>query len=222
MRMERYCVVNKLIFSLLLPALLLQGFAANAQEEKADTVPAPKTEETSPRRKVATMEELAEALSKERSKNSQAPREAVKLPPLPEGVADLRFDEFYKMPVGAFGLEPTEKLLSLNGRKVRILGYMGKIRLRNNRQMIFAPVPLQAQPLEYGKADDIPAAHVLVRVPGNASEPVPHTPGLMLLTGVLSVGGKSLDGENAFVRLLLDAPEAKPSAQAQAAPKAAP
>jgi hypothetical protein len=50
-------------------------------------------------------------------------------------------------------------------------------------------------------------------VPGNPAEPLPHTPGPMLLTGVLSVGSRSLDGENTFVRLLLDAPETKAAAR---------
>lgn len=157
------------------------------------------------------MEELAQILEKEKNAAGQVAREAVNLPPLPEGVEDFRFDEFYKMPVGPRGLEPTEKLRSLHGRRVRILGYMADMQLRGNRQMIFAPVPLKAQPLEYGQADDIPAAHVLVRVPGNASERVPFTPGLMILTGKLTVGGRSLDGENAFVRLLLDPPQESPA-----------
>lgn len=171
-----------------------------------------KDQAVSPRRKTATMEELAEALTKQRPASAPSVRETLTLPPLPEGVSELRFEEFYKMPVGPRGLEATEKLLSLRGQRVRILGYMANMRLRNNRQMIFAPLPLKAQPMEYGQADDIPATHMLVRVPGNPSEPVPYTPGLMLLTGTLSVGGRSLDGETAFVRLLLDAPGPKPPA----------
>lgn len=176
----------------------------------------------SPRRRVATMEELAAALSKEQQKNV-APAASIQLPPLPEGVTELKFDEFYKMPVGPRGLEPTEKLLSLHGKRVRILGFMGNIRLRNNRQMIFAPVPLKAQPLEYGMADDVPAAHILAKVPGNPAEPLPYTPGPMLLTGVLSVGAKSFDGENAFVRLLVDVPAQAPapSPAASGSPQAA-
>ncbi|QIF05104.1 hypothetical protein [Roseimicrobium sp. ORNL1] len=161
------------------------------------------------------MEELAQVLDKEKAATGKTANEVAKdLPPLPEGVSELRFDEFYKMPVGPRGLEPTEKLLSLSGKRVRILGYMANMQLRGNRQMLLAPVPLKAQPLEYGQADDIPASHVLVRVPGNAAQAVPYTPGLLLLTGRLTVGGRSLDGENAFVRLLLDSPQETPPAPA--------
>ena len=179
------------------------------------STPAQQAQAESPRRRTATMEELAAALTKEREQNAPV-TSAITLPPLPEGVTELKFNEFYRMPIGPRGLEPTEKLLSLHGKRVRILGFMGNIRLRNNRQMIFAPVPLKAQPLEYGMADDVPAAHILAKVPGNPAEPLPYTPGPMLLTGVLSVGAKSFDGENAFVRLLVDVPAKAPAPPAAA------
>lgn len=194
-----------------------------AQDAKPDEGANAAVEAASSRRKIASMEELAAVLDKEKTALGKPASELVKsLPPLPEGVSELRFDEFYKMPVGSRGLEPTEKLLSLNGKRVRIVGYMADIQLRGNRQMIFAPVPLKAQPLEYGQADDIPAAHVLVRVPGNPSERLPFTPGLMLLTGRLTVGGRSLDGENAFVRLLLDPPQETSPGPAAATPAPTP
>jgi hypothetical protein len=195
------------IASAALAALMLSTVETRAQTIAPEH---PKDRGASVRRKNVTMEELAAALASQRSDSKLDVRQTPALPPLPEGVTELRFNEFYKMPVGPRGLEPTEKLLSLRGKRVRLLGHMANMRLRNNRQMIFAPVPLKAQPMEYGQADDIPAAHVLVRVPGSTAEPVPYTPGLLLLTGTLSVGGRSFDGENAFVRLLLDLPETKP------------
>jgi hypothetical protein len=48
------------------------------------------------------------------------------LPAPPEGVSDLFFDEFFKLPVGPKGLEMTERLTSLDGKRVRILGFMVK------------------------------------------------------------------------------------------------
>ncbi len=167
-----------------------------------------KEQEQPQRRKTATMEELALALESSQS-GKNTPAKLPELPSLPSDVTELRFEEFYKSPVGPRGLEPTEKLLSLNGKRVRLLGHMAAMTLRNNRQFILSPLPLKAQPLEYGQADDIPAAHALVKAPGNPAEKIRHTPGLMLLTGRLSVGARSLDGENAFVRLLLDAPDEK-------------
>ena len=46
------------------------------------------------------------------------------LPAPPAGVAILKFGEFFQMPVGPLGLEPSEKLLALNGKRIRLVGYM--------------------------------------------------------------------------------------------------
>jgi hypothetical protein len=45
------------------------------------------------------------------------------LPPLPDGVEELKFSDFYKLPVGPRGLEPSAKLLAMNGKKVRLSGF---------------------------------------------------------------------------------------------------
>ncbi len=45
------------------------------------------------------------------------------LPPLPEGVEELKFSDFYKLPVGPRGLEPSAELLAMNGKKVRLSGF---------------------------------------------------------------------------------------------------
>jgi hypothetical protein len=124
------------------------------------------------------------------------------LPPLPAGVEELNFKDFYKMPVGPLGLEPTDKLKSLDGKRVRIVGFMAEIKLDDRRQMIFSTVPLKPQPEEYGVADEIPATHILVTVPGDADQEIRFTPGPMLLTGVLSVGTQG--GETSYVRMQLD------------------
>jgi len=48
------------------------------------------------------------------------------LPLLPPGVSELKFNEFFRQPIGPRGLEYTEKLRSLDGRWIRILGYMAR------------------------------------------------------------------------------------------------
>ena len=47
-----------------------------------------------------------------------------KLEAAPAGVVDLKFQELFKLPVGERGLEPSEKLVALDGKRVRIVGYM--------------------------------------------------------------------------------------------------
>jgi hypothetical protein len=150
--------------------------------------------------------ELAKILTAE--KHEQGPAKEIKLPALPEGVEEIGFAEFFKSPVGPRGLEPSTKLLSLNGKRVRILGFVAEMERSNKRNIIFAPMPLKPQPEEYGLADEIPAAHVLVTIPGDSNTQVPLLPGAMLLTGTLSVGNSSQDGETSFVRMVLDAPTA--------------
>jgi hypothetical protein len=189
------------IFACACGALTLQLCLAEDHDHESDAPPPPTS-----RRTHVSVEELATILNAKKS--AEKPVAAPKLPPLPEGVEDLDFKEFYKMPVGPRGLEPSAKLLSLHGKRVRIPGYMANMERANKRQLIFAPMPLQPQPHEYGHCDDIPATHVLVTVPGNADEQVTYTAGPLLLTGILSVGTYSEGGETSFVRLLLDAPAA--------------
>src|SRR6188768_3927175 len=50
----------------------------------------------------------------ERKPVRQIALDRVQLPPLPEGVEELKFAEFFKMPVGPRGLELTERALALN------------------------------------------------------------------------------------------------------------
>lgn len=133
---------------------------------------------------------------------------AAKLPPLPRDVTDLKFGEFFANPAGPRGLELTDKLRQLDGQRVRILGYMVQQEEPPPGRLLLAPVPAQIHEHDNGLADDLPASMVFVSVPTLPDAPVPHAPGLMLLTGTLSVGGQAeKDGRISLVRLALDPPE---------------
>lgn len=137
------------------------------------------------------------------SSSSSAPRP---LPPPPPGVTDLKFSEFYT-PVAGRGLAATPKLTSLNGKRVRILGYMVKRDQSPPGVLLLAARPVQLHDREYGLADDLPPALIYVSVPTRRGQMVPYTPGLLLLTGVLSVGSREEpDGRISYVRLALDSP----------------
>lgn len=142
----------------------------------------------------------------------------IELPPLPAGVAELKFSEFFQQPVGPRGLELTEKLRRLDGRRVRILGYMVDQSQPAPHGLLLSPRPVKLHEDEWGFCEDLPAAilHVLV----DPSEPatVPFTPGPLLLTGTLSVGNREEpDQRVSTVRLQLD-PPAKSAASASRAP----
>ena len=175
-----------------------------SQDHHDHTAPAPPSQ----RRTHVEPEELAKILTRERDA-LEATREPIKLPPLPDGVEELSFQEFFQNPVGPRGLEPSSRLLSLNGKRVRLLGYVAEMERSNKRNILFAPMPLRPQPEEYGLCDDIPATHVLVTIPGDPGVQVPIVPGALLLTGTLSVGNSDEGGEMSFVRMLLDPPASK-------------
>jgi hypothetical protein len=120
-------------------------------------------------------------------------------------VTDLFFDEFFAMPVGPKGLEVSPRLQQLNGQRVRILGFMVKQTTPSPWTLLLAPVPASAHESHYGLAEDLPPTTVRVLLPRNHQPVTPYTPGLLLLTGRLEVGGRpEADGRHSVVRLHLD------------------
>jgi hypothetical protein len=134
---------------------------------------------------------------------------AMVAPPLPDGVVELRFAEIYRTPAGPRGLEFTDKVRSLEGRRVRILGYMVQQAEPAPLTFLFGPAPSKVNEEEYGFADDLPPQTIHVHVPSAGKELDPlhvqFTPGLLLLTGTLNLGEqKEPDGRVSYVRLVLD------------------
>ncbi|MCU0231688.1 MAG: hypothetical protein MUC67_09970 [Acidobacteria bacterium] len=126
-------------------------------------------------------------------------------PPAPAGVTDLEFRDLYRMPIGPRGLEYSETARGLAGKKVRLLGYAAQSDRPQPGFLILAPYPFVLHEDEYGLADDLPPAVVQVLLPDRPTEPVPFTPGPLLLTGTLELGALPMpDGRVSHVRLLLD------------------
>jgi hypothetical protein len=143
-----------------------------------------------------------------------APRasDAVTLPPAPAGVTDLRFDEFFKFPVGRSGLEYTDKMRQLDGKKVRIAGYMALQDEPKPGLFLLCPTPFTLHEHEYGLAEDLPATTLHVVETTRPGEIVPHTPGVLVLTGTLHVGSREeADGRVSIARLVLDPPSPQPT-----------
>ena len=130
------------------------------------------------------------------------------VPPRPADVTELKFTEFFVSPIGERGLTLTDKLRGLDGKRVRILGYMARQEQPVPGMFLFNAIPVRLNEEHYGLADDLPAATLFVFVPRNRDQVVPPTPGLMLLTGTLSVGNREeADGRISTVRLALEMPE---------------
>ena len=119
------------------------------------------------------------------------------------GVTDLRFHEMFRMPAGPRGLEPSQKLLQLDGRRVRIVGYM--VDQEQMRSFILAPLPLRLGDEDESLADDLPSGVVFVHPAAPDDRRHKHVPGLLELTGILSVGSfAEADDRVSTVRLTLD------------------
>ncbi len=182
--------------------------AAHAQDDSAEHQHAPATAATTQWAREAALARGA----------GRVDLEKLELPPAPADVTDLSFREFFRSPIGPRGLEPTAKLTSLSGQRVRVAGYMVNQAKPLVGAFLFTPFPVQTDEHEYGFADDLPANTLRVFVADHAGEPVPLTPGIMLLTGTLEVGfQEEPDGRNSFVRLRLD-PEADAPAPEPAEP----
>jgi len=148
------------------------------------------------------------------------------LPPLPAGVTELNFSSFFKTPVGPRGLEIADGLSALNGRRVRILGYMVKEQAADHDEpptsedasapsaqnlvsdrFLLTALPQVTNFSHYGLCEDLPPQTVYVALTKTTGAPVTHTARPLLLTGSLSVGPQNEpDGRVSIVRLKLDPP----------------
>lgn len=118
--------------------------------------------------------------------------------------AELKFRDFFKMPVGPRGLEPSGKLLGLDGRLVRIVGYMAQEEAPIGDRFYLTPFPVLLGQEDEPLADDLPASMVSVHAEAGG-KPIPHLNGLLRLTGRLAVGPREeADGRVSDVRLFLD------------------
>lgn len=118
----------------------------------------------------------------------------------------LAFNDFYVMPVGPLGLEPTARLRSLHGKRVRLVGYMVHEEEPSAGVFMLAPRPVQLAEVADGPADDLPASTVFVHVPTrDLDHVVRYRAGLWTLTGTLELGAQAeSNGRVSYTRLRLD------------------
>ncbi len=119
---------------------------------------------------------------------------------------ELRFRDIFQFPAGPRGLEPSAKVLALNGQRVRITGYMVAQQEPPMGRFFLTPRPLHMSEDADGDADDLPPNTVVVLMPAAEQQlALPHTPGLLQLTGTLLYGRHQLgDGRVVWLRLQLD------------------
>lgn len=135
------------------------------------------------------------------------PAEFTVAAPAPAGTVDLKFSELLRMPVGPRGLEPSEKLLALAGRPVRIVGYMANAEAPVPGRLILSALPVSLGDEDESLSDDLPANAIFVHLDASqAHRSVADLGGPMQLAGTLEVGPRDeADGRVSSIRLRLDA-----------------
>jgi hypothetical protein len=137
------------------------------------------------------------------------------LPSLPADIAELKFRDFFVMPVGPRGPEMTSKLLAMDGRRVRIVGYMAQQQASHPGYFMLNPVPVSADEASDATAGELRATLFVQLPPAQADHVPPYRAGLLVLTGTLSVGDRDAEvGRPSLVRLQLEVPS-DPLAQLQ-------
>ncbi len=118
---------------------------------------------------------------------------------------ELRFRDFFSMPVGPEGLQLSDRLRSADGQTVRLVGYMVQTERTQAGSFLLSPRPVQMTEHADGEADDLPPATVLVELDTAQTDwVVPHVRGLVEISGQLRVGRfEGRDGRISWVRLQL-------------------
>lgn len=124
----------------------------------------------------------------------------------PTGVSELKFQDVFKLPVGPKGLEPTDKLLGLDGKRVRIVGYMVEQESPVKDAFLFSPLPVLLGDEDESLADDLPPSTIRIELPKAHGMVIPAVGGLLQLTGTLHVGmyADPVSGRATPARLTLD------------------
>ncbi len=124
---------------------------------------------------------------------------------------ELRFRDFFSMPIGPAGLEISPALARADGQLVRLVGYMVQHESPVPGLFMLTPRPVQLSEHADGDADDLPPATVAVYLdPSQRDWAVPHVRGLVSVTGTLLVGRhEAADGRVSWVRLQMDSESAR-------------
>ncbi len=128
------------------------------------------------------------------------------LPAPPQDVTDLKFREFVRTPVGPNGTELTGRLIGLNGKRVRLVGYMARQTPPTPGMLVLSPLPVDLGDEDESLSDDLPVTATFVHLEaGQAGVTLRYLPGLLQFTGTLNVGlAEEADGHVSAFRLRLD------------------
>jgi hypothetical protein len=112
---------------------------------------------------------------------------------------------------GIAEMRPSEKLLALEGKRVRLVGFMVRMALPPRGAFYLVPRPLSCDEAGGGTAD-LPPQTVRVIVPSAAGKQIAFNPRPLEVIGILETGNRiDGDGQVSNIRLILDGPRRWPS-----------
>lgn len=121
--------------------------------------------------------------------------------------AALAFSEFFRP--ASTRLQPSDKLIALDGQRVRIVGFMAQMEDGPSGAFYLAARPVNCDEGGAGTGD-LPPDAVLVVVPWSAGAEIRFLPGPLEVVGTLHLGGATRqDGAPARLRIVLDPPQPK-------------
>ncbi|MFG6468542.1 hypothetical protein [Roseateles sp. BYS87W] len=134
----------------------------------------------------------------------------------------LAWRDFFVLPIGPHGLEPTPQLRAAHGQPVRLVGFMVQREQPQAGQFLLTPRPVAMSEHADGEADDLPATTVTVLLPpGQRDRIVAHQAGPVAVVGRLQYGpAEDATGRVSWLRLELE-PGALAAQASSPAPHAA-
>jgi hypothetical protein len=104
-------------------------------------------------------------------------------------------------------LRPSDQAAALEGRRVRLVGFMAHMEVAPRGAFYLAPRPVSCDEAGAGNAD-LPPEAVYVVVRSASGEEIEFTPRVLEVTGRLELGNRvETDGRVTHLRLILDRPE---------------
>jgi len=121
--------------------------------------------------------------------------------------AALAFSDFFRP--ASTKLQPSDRLLALDGQRVRIQGFMAGMEDGPSGAFYLASRPVNCDEGGAGTGD-LPPDAVLVVVPWSGGAEIPFLPGPLEVVGTLHLGAATRpDGAPARIRIVLDSPQPK-------------
>src|SRR5215813_1646187 len=122
-----------------------------------------------------------------------------------ENVQKIEFREFFESSIQE--LKPSAKLLSLNGARVRLVGFMANLEAAPEGSFYLCPHPVYGDESGGGTAD-LPVESVRVIVRSAKGKKISFINRAIEVTGILEVGNRAEeDGTVSAIRLILDNPQ---------------